>query len=88
MNTLMAGQPKLADNKASTAMDALLNATDPAAAPVHAVVTTEQQLFQRGAVAAGRQEQLVSSWLPPGPTAVRRLSDGPARPAIGCRRSR
>ena len=29
-------------------MDALLNAADPAAAPVHAVVTTEQQLFQRG----------------------------------------
>ena len=49
VNTLMSGQPKLADNKATTAMDALLNATDPAAAPVHAVVTTEQQLYQRGA---------------------------------------
>ena len=34
VNTLVGGQPKLADNKASTAMDALLNATDPDAAPV------------------------------------------------------
>ena len=49
VNTLMGGQPKLADNKASTAMDALLDAADPATAPVHAVVTTEQQLFERGA---------------------------------------
>jgi hypothetical protein len=36
VNALVSGQPKLADNKSSTAMDALLNATDPAAAPVHA----------------------------------------------------
>ena len=48
VNTLVSGQPKLADNKATTAMDALLNSNDPAAAPVHAVVTTEQQLYQRG----------------------------------------
>ena len=47
VNTLMAGQPKLADDNAATAMDALVSATDPAGAPVHAVVTTEQQLFQR-----------------------------------------
>ena len=33
-------------------MDALLRATDPATAPVHAVVTTEQQLVQRGRIAA------------------------------------
>ncbi len=69
VNSLMAGQPKLADNKASTAMDALLDAADPAAAPVHAVVTTEQQLFQRGA-ALPDAKNVVSSWLPPGPTAV------------------
>jgi hypothetical protein len=69
VNTLMSGQPKLADNKASTAMDALLNATDPAAAPVHAVVTTEQQLYQRG-TSLSDAKNVVSSWLPPGPTAT------------------
>ena len=69
VNSLMAGQPKLADNKASTAMDALLDADDPAAAPVHAVVTTEQQLFQRGA-ALPDAKNVLSSWIPPGPTAV------------------
>ncbi|HEX2283268.1 MAG TPA: substrate-binding domain-containing protein [Mycobacterium sp.] len=69
VNTLMAGQPKLADNKASTAMDALLDATDPAAAPVHAVVTTEQLLYQRAA-SLPDAKNVVSSWLPPGPTAM------------------
>ena len=69
MNTLVGGQPKLADNKASTAMDALLNATDPATAPVHAVVTTEQQLFQRAASIQDAKNK-VASWLPPGPTAM------------------
>ena len=65
----MAGQPKLADNQASTAMDALLGATNPAASPVHAVVTTEQQLFQRAA-SLPDANSVVSSWLPPGPTAI------------------
>ena len=69
VNTLMSGQPKLADNKATTAMDALLNATDPAAAPVHAVVTTEQQLYQRG-TSLSDAKNVVASWLPPGPTAT------------------
>lgn len=69
VSTLVGGQPKLADNKASTAMDALLNATDPASAPVHAVVTTEQQLFQRGASLSDAKNAL-TSWLPPGPTAI------------------
>jgi Bacterial extracellular solute-binding protein len=69
VNTLMGGQPKLADNKASTAMDALLSATDPAGAPVHAVVTTEQQLFQRAA-SMPDAKNVVASWLPPGPTAI------------------
>ena len=69
VNALMSGQPKLADNKASTAMDALLNATDPTAAPVHAVVTTEQQLFQR-TTSLPDAKNVVSSWLPPGPTAM------------------
>jgi hypothetical protein len=69
LNTLMSGQPKLADNKASTALDALLGATDPASAPVHAVVTTEQQLYQRGTSLQDAKD-VVASWLPPGPTAV------------------
>jgi hypothetical protein len=69
VNTLVGGQPKLADNKASTAMDALLGSTDPATAPVHAVVTTEQQLFQRAATLPDAKNK-VASWLPPGPTAI------------------
>ena len=69
VNTLVGGQPKLADDKASTAMDALLRATDPATAPVHAVVITEQQLFQRAASMQDAKNTL-ASWLPPGPTAM------------------
>ena len=69
VNTLVSGQPKLADNKATTAMDALLNSNDPAAAPVHAVVTTEQQLYQRG-TSLPDAKNVVASWLPPGPTAM------------------
>ncbi|TPG33734.1 substrate-binding domain-containing protein [Mycolicibacterium hodleri] len=66
--SLMAGQPKLADDTTSTAMDALIKAGNPAAADVHAVVATEQQIFQRGRKpdAGGR----LASWLPPGPTAL------------------
>ncbi|WNG90727.1 hypothetical protein [Mycobacterium sp. ITM-2016-00318] len=69
VNTLMSAQPKLADNKSATALDALLNATDPAAAPVHAVVTTEQRLFQRG-TSLPDAKNVVTSWIPPGPTAT------------------
>jgi hypothetical protein len=69
VNALVGGQPKLADTKASTAMDALLGATDPASAPVHAVITTEQQLFQRAASMPDAKNTL-ASWLPPGPTAM------------------
>src|SRR5262249_59257300 len=68
-NTRVGGHPKLADPKAPTAMDALLNATAPATAPVHAVVTTEQQLFQRAASIPDAKSKL-ASWLPPGPTAM------------------
>jgi hypothetical protein len=74
VNTLVGGQPKLADNKASTALDALLSAADPASAPVHAVVTTEQQLFHRAA-SMHDPKNTVASWLPPGPTA---MADYPA----------
>jgi hypothetical protein len=50
-------------------MDALLGATDPATAPVHAVVTTEQQLVQRAASLPDAKNK-VTPWLPPGPTAI------------------
>ena len=67
VNMLMSAQPELADTKANTAMDALLNAKDPATAPVHAVVTTEQQLYQR-AKSLPDAKNIVTSWLPAGPT--------------------
>lgn len=69
VNTLLAGQPQLSDNTASTAMDALLNAPDPASAPVHAVVITEQQLYKRTSEMQDAAKS-VASWLPPGPPAV------------------
>jgi hypothetical protein len=69
VNTLVAAQPKLADSKAGTAMDALLKASDPASAPVHAVATTEQQLYQRTSSLSDAKNS-VASWLPPGPTAM------------------
>jgi hypothetical protein len=69
VNSLMAGQPKLPDKKASTAMDALLNAPVPANSAVHAVVTTEQQLFARAA-SLPDAKNTVASWVPPGPTAM------------------
>jgi Bacterial extracellular solute-binding protein len=69
IRTAMQGQPKLADTSLATAMDALLQGSDLAGAPVHAVVTTEQQLFKRGATLADAKNEL-ASWLPPGATAL------------------
>ncbi|HME77861.1 MAG TPA: substrate-binding domain-containing protein [Mycobacterium sp.] len=69
VRTLIAGQPKLADNTLAEAMNVLLRPGDPASAPVHAVVTTEQQLFARGESLPNAGSTL-SSWLPPGPAAV------------------
>jgi hypothetical protein len=69
VRTLFGGQPKLADNTVAEAMNALLRPGDPATAPVHAVVTTEQQLFTRGESLPDAGSAL-NSWLPPGPAAV------------------
>ncbi|MGE2721892.1 substrate-binding domain-containing protein [Mycolicibacterium celeriflavum] len=69
VNTLVAGQPKLADKKTSTALDALIKASDPAAAPVHAVAITEQQLYQRTTGLPDAAKKVVG-WLPPAPAAV------------------
>jgi hypothetical protein len=69
VRTLLAAQPKLADNSLGEAMNALLKPSDAATAPVHAVVTTEQQLFARGQSESDAGSTL-SSWLPPGAAAV------------------
>ncbi|OMC52257.1 hypothetical protein A5745_01580 [Mycobacterium sp. IS-2888] len=69
LRSLTSAQPKLADNSLTEAMNTLLKPGDPASAPVHAVVTTEQQLFQRGQSLPDAKNAL-GSWLPPGPAAV------------------
>ncbi|MCI4675693.1 hypothetical protein [Candidatus Mycolicibacterium alkanivorans] len=69
VNALVAGQPKLADNTAGEAWRALLASGDPAAAPVHAVATTEQQLFQRVSSISDAKAN-IAGWLPPGPVAL------------------
>ena len=72
VRTLIGAQPKLADSTLTEAMNALLKPGDAAAlsaAPVHAVVTTEQQLFQRGQSLPDAKGTL-ASWLPPGPAPV------------------
>ncbi|ETW25246.1 substrate-binding domain-containing protein [Mycobacterium gastri] len=74
VRTLMAAQPKLADDSLTEAMNTLVKSGDAAAAPVHAVVTTEQQLFQR-AQSLPDAKKTLSSWLPPGPVA---MADYPA----------
>jgi hypothetical protein len=68
VNTLIAGAPDLDDTDAGTALDALAGADDPAAAPVHAVVTTEQRVFARAS--APDADDSLTSWLPSGPTAI------------------
>ncbi len=69
VRTLVDAQPKLADDSLAEAMNTLLKPGDPATAPVHAVVTTEQQLFRRGEAVPDAPSEL-GCWLPPGPAAV------------------
>ncbi len=69
VRTLVGAQPKLADNSLAEALNALLKPGDAAAAQVHAVVTTEQQLFQRGQSLSDAKSAL-ASWEPPGPVPV------------------
>ncbi|MEV0673829.1 substrate-binding domain-containing protein [Mycobacterium sp. NPDC050441] len=69
VSSLFHGQPKLDDSELGTALDALLNASDAATAPVHAVATTEQQLFLR-ATSVDKVKSSLAGWLPPGPTAT------------------
>jgi hypothetical protein len=69
VSTVMSGAPELADPNAGTAIDALVGAADQAAAPVHAVVTTEQRVFQRASSLPDSKDKL-AAWIPPGPTAT------------------
>ncbi|BBY30089.1 substrate-binding domain-containing protein [Mycolicibacterium sediminis] len=69
INTLLNGRPELADATLSTAIDALLAGSNAADSSVHAVATTEQQLFQRGKDLPDAKDKL-AGWLPSGPSAV------------------
>lgn len=69
VRTVMAAQPKLAEDSLTEAMNTLVKAGDVAAAPVHAVVTTEQQLFQRAQPLSDAKKTL-TFWQPPGPVAL------------------
>ncbi len=69
VRALLSAQPKLADNSLTEAMNILLGAGDAATAPVHAVITTEQQVFQRGQSLLGTKSTL-GFWLPPGQVPV------------------
>lgn len=69
VRALAGGAPELADTNADSAFAALVGAADPAVSPVHAVATTEQQLFRRAAALSDANSKL-SAWLPPGPAAT------------------
>ncbi|MGV0653408.1 substrate-binding domain-containing protein [Mycolicibacterium thermoresistibile] len=69
VNALLAGQPELSDDTWSTAFDALVDSGDPRSAPVHAVASTEQQLYQRS-TSLSDPAQTVAAFRPDGPTAV------------------
>lgn len=69
VRTVVGAQPKLADTSLVEALNTLLKPGDAATAPVHAVITTEQQLYQRGESLADAKNVL-GSWLPSGPVPV------------------
>jgi len=69
VGALLGGQPRLPDNTAAAAWNALVAPGDPAAAAVHAVVMTEQQLFSR-ASALTDAKNTVAEWIPAGPVAL------------------
>lgn len=69
VSTLLGAGPDLGESDADTAFDAMLDGPDSASAPVHAVATTEQMVFQHADALPDASSKL-SSWLPPGPTAV------------------
>jgi hypothetical protein len=66
VSALLAGQPRLPSNSAVAAWEALTSAGDPAAAAVHAVAMTEQQLFAKSGQLANAADS-VAEWIPTGP---------------------
>jgi hypothetical protein len=66
VSALLAGQPRLPSSSAAAAWEALTAAGDPAAAPVHAVAMTEQQLFAKSNQLANAADT-VAQWFPTGP---------------------
>lgn len=69
LHRLVGAQPKLTDNSLAEAMNVLLRPGNLGAAPVHAVATTEQQVFTRGESLSDAASTL-GWWLPPGPVPV------------------
>lgn len=69
LRALTGGAPHLADNSLAEALNVLVHPDDPATAPVHAVATTEQQLFTRGKALSDAAATL-GWWRPPGPVPV------------------
>lgn len=69
VNSLLATQPTLASNTADEAWNALTAPGDPAAAPVHAVAITEQQLFQRTSPLP-QDRGAVAAWIADGSAAI------------------
>ncbi|WP_055404174.1 MULTISPECIES: substrate-binding domain-containing protein [unclassified Mycobacterium] len=69
VRAVLGAQPKLANNSLTEAMDILIGHPDAASAPVHAVITTEQQQFQRGQTLPNAKGAL-ASWIPSGPAPV------------------
>jgi len=66
VSALLAGQPRLPSNSTAAAWEALTAAGDPAAAAVHAVAMTEQQLFAKSGQLNNAAES-VAEWMPTGP---------------------
>ena len=69
VSRLLAGQPRLADNTSDEAWKALTAVGDPAAAPVHAVAMTEQQLYTRTSDMPDAKNS-VAAWAPGGLAAL------------------
>ncbi|MCB0924985.1 MAG: hypothetical protein KDB50_10665 [Mycobacterium sp.] len=66
---LLGDQPLLEEATADAAWQAMVDAPDPAAAPVHAVTLTEQQLYQRVRDLPDAST-VIAGWTPSGPVAV------------------
>lgn len=84
VTSLLAAQPQLANTTTDAAWDALTAPGDPAAAPVHAVAITEQQLYQRTSRCPRSKSRPGSPMARPRSPTIRRC----CCPASGCPRNR